>query len=169
MASDSAFQMNYGHVDGKARCAVIRGTILKSRLMGDLFIGCTEHGALEKAFKKLAPKGVAFDNSIAQDMVVFRSDTVALGDQARAAVPPSSWEKMDTAPKDGREVILLVSKRAGIPHRTLVGHWMGGGHCIEDHPPISAGWYFWNGNSFDKASEPLLWMPLPDLPVNFKE
>lgn len=89
MASDSAFQMNYGHVDGKARCAVIRGTILKSRLMGDLFIGCTEHGSLEKAFKKLAPKGAEFDNSIAQDMVVFRSDTVALGDQARAAVPPS--------------------------------------------------------------------------------
>ena len=68
---------------------------------------------------------------------------------------------MNTAPRDGTEVLLVVERRAGIPHRMLVGHYMPGGHCIEDHPPIDEGWYFWNGCMFDKASKPLAWMALP--------
>lgn len=74
----------------------------------------------------------------------------------------SKFMSMDSAPKDGREVILKVAHRAGIPGRFLVGHYMGGGNCIEDHPPIAAGWYFWNGCMFDKAAEPIGWCPLPD-------
>ena len=72
-------------------------------------------------------------------------------------------------PKDGREVLLQVKYRAGIPNGKLVGHWQRGGHCIEDHPPIDAGWYFWNGIMFDKASEPTHWQPLPPAPVERKE
>lgn len=68
---------------------------------------------------------------------------------------------METAPKDGREVVLKVKLRAGTPGKYLVGHYMGGGHCIEDHPPIDAGWYFWNGRMFDRAAEPVGWMPIP--------
>jgi len=68
---------------------------------------------------------------------------------------------MDSAPLDGAEVLLRVKMRAGIPGKYLVGHYMQGGHCIEDHPAIDAGWYFWNGCMFDKASEPDGWMPLP--------
>ena len=75
------------------------------------------------------------------------------------------WRKMNTAPRDGTEVLLVVARRAGIPGKCLVGHWMPGGHCIEDHPPIDKGWYFWNGQMFDKASKPLCWMPLPNLPT----
>lgn len=71
------------------------------------------------------------------------------------------WRSMDTAPLDGREVILRVKMRAGIPFGILVGHFMGGGHCIEDHPPIARGWYFWTGRVFDEAAEPIEWMPLP--------
>lgn len=67
---------------------------------------------------------------------------------------------MDTAPKD-REVILLVESRAGTHGRYLIGHFMQGGHCIEDHPPIKSGWYFWNGYIFDLAAEPVGWMPIP--------
>jgi hypothetical protein len=74
------------------------------------------------------------------------------------------WQPMKTAPRDGTEVLLVVERRAGIPHRMLVGHWMPGGHCIEDHPEIDEGWYFWNGCMFDKASKPKYWMPLPELP-----
>jgi len=47
----------------------------------------------------------------------------------------------------------------------LVGHYMPGGHCIEDHPAIDRGWYFWNGRMFDLASVPTHWMPLPPLPA----
>lgn len=76
----------------------------------------------------------------------------------------TGWQPIETAPKDGTEVLLLVKRRAGIPWRQLVGHFMEGGHCIEDHPPIDEGWYFWTGLSFDKPSEPTHWMPLPEPP-----
>lgn len=75
------------------------------------------------------------------------------------------WRPMKAAPRDGTEVLLVVKLRAGVSGRMLVGHWMEGGHCIEDHPPIEAGWYFWNGCMFDRASKPLHWMPLPPSPV----
>ena len=69
---------------------------------------------------------------------------------------------METAPLDGREVLLQVELRAGVPGKFLVGHYMEGGNCIEDHPPIAQGWYFWNGVMFDTASKPVGWLPLPD-------
>ena len=76
----------------------------------------------------------------------------------------SAWQPMKTAPKDGREILLTVEVRAGMPSKCLVGHWMPGGHCIEDHPAIAEGWYFWNGCMFDKASKPTHWLPLPPVP-----
>jgi len=71
------------------------------------------------------------------------------------------WQPIETAPKKG-EVLLKVKLRAGVPGKCLVGHWMSGGHCIEDHPPIDAGWYFWNGGMFDRAAEPTHWAQLPN-------
>jgi hypothetical protein len=79
------------------------------------------------------------------------------------AIVGKQWHTMDSAPKDGSEVLIAVESRAGINGRCLVGHWMPGGHCIEDHPPIQEGWYFWNGCAFDKASKPIAWMALPDI------
>ena len=77
----------------------------------------------------------------------------------------NNWQPMKTAPRDGTEVLLVVERRAGMPGMCLVGHWMPGGHCIEDHPPIDEGWYFWTGRMFDKASKPIFWMPLPSVPA----
>lgn len=68
---------------------------------------------------------------------------------------------MDSAPLDGTEVVLRVKTRAGCRGKYLVGHYMPGGHCIDDHPPIASGWYFWNGREFDYAAEPEGWMSLP--------
>jgi hypothetical protein len=79
------------------------------------------------------------------------------------------WMTIESAPKDGTEVLLMVERRAGVPNKCLVGHYMAGGHCIEDHPPIEKGWYFWNGNQFDIASKPTHWMPLPPAPTGAKE
>ncbi len=73
------------------------------------------------------------------------------------------WQSIETAPMDGTEVILQVKRRAGASGCCLVGHFMVGGHCIEDHPPIERGWYFWNGCMFDKVSEPTAWMPIPNI------
>lgn len=72
------------------------------------------------------------------------------------------WQPMQTVPKDGREVLLKVERRAGAPGRCLVGHYMEGGHCIEDHPPIDEGWYNYNGCFFANESKPIAWMPLPE-------
>ena len=76
------------------------------------------------------------------------------------------WRPIETAAKDGgKEVLLRVKMRAGIPGGLLVGHWMDGGFTVgDDHPAIAGGWYFWNGRMFDKASEPTHWMPLPSPP-----
>ncbi len=76
----------------------------------------------------------------------------------------SAWQPIATAPKDGTEVLLKVRSRAGASRKCLVGHYMRGGLCIEDHPPIQEGWYFWNGFMFDVAAEPLEWQPLPQAP-----
>jgi hypothetical protein len=72
-----------------------------------------------------------------------------------------NWKPMETAPQDGREVLLTVKMRAEINGNQLVGHYMPGGHCIEDPPPAASGWYFWNGMMFDNASEPIAWTELP--------
>ena len=72
------------------------------------------------------------------------------------------WQPMETAPRDGREIIIKVESRAGMPGCCLVGHYMPGGYCIEDHPPIDDGWYFWNGCTFDKAAKPIEWAALPE-------
>jgi hypothetical protein len=80
----------------------------------------------------------------------------------RDALPATrDWQPIETAPLDGREVLLRVKYRAGIPGGKLVGHFMQGGHCIEDHPAIARGWYFWSGRMFDEAAEPTHWMELP--------
>jgi hypothetical protein len=81
----------------------------------------------------------------------------------------TGWRPIATAPVDSyEEVLLLVKQRAGIPGKCLVGHHMRGGYCIDDHPPIARGWYFWNGNAFDLAAEPTHWMPLPAMPDAMK-
>ncbi len=69
-------------------------------------------------------------------------------------------QPMKSAPLDGRELLLRVEKRAGLPG-WLVGHYLPGGHCIEDHPAIDAGWYFWDGYSFRTMAKPIGWLPLP--------
>lgn len=160
MATQSDFPMDYAKVPTKQRCGIVRGTILKHRTLGDIFIACIDDEKTEKAFNRLSPKSKC-DPSLFQNMVVFLSENAMIGDEARDPPEEANWEVMATAPKDGTEVLILVANRAGVPHKTLVGHYMAGGHCIEDHPPIAEGWYFWNGRMFDKAAKPLLWAPLP--------
>jgi hypothetical protein len=87
---------------------------------------------------------------------------------AEAGEKPTEWRPMESAPKNGTEVLLAVRIRAVVAGKMLVGHFMPGGHCIEDHPAIEAGWYFWNGSMFDEASEPVAWMPLPAAPSDAK-
>jgi hypothetical protein len=111
------------------------------------------------------PEGVVTLNNKFQRFMDSDTDSAWVGFriamQYARKMTMTALQPMDTAPKDGTEVILRVKMRAGIPHQYLVGHYMPGGHCIEDHPPIAAGWYFWNGCMFDSASEPEGWLALP--------
>ena len=114
---------------------------------------------------------VPMDGTHAGRFVRFtRADVVALKTKLTAPATTheptvTGWQPIATAPKNGTEVLLMVERRAGISHKCLVGHHMAGGHCIEDHPAIDEGWYFWNGCMFDLASKPILWAPLPPLPA----
>lgn len=161
------FEMSCGLVENKSRCAVVYGTILVSKTLGQLFIATVDQKELKKACARIMPKSFEYSDKFEHEYVLFPRKSVEVGDEARKPIPETAWEKMDTAPKDGREVLLLVERRAGVPYKTLVGHYMQGGHCIDDHPPISEGWYFWDGRMFDKAAEPVLWMPLPDIPKKY--
>lgn len=165
MSNTSNFPMTYGKVPARQRCAVVKSTIFKSPKLGDVFIACEQPESVEAVFNKLS-RSTAYKDSIAQDVVIFNRSDALVGNESRAEEVESPWEKMDSAPKDGTEVVLIVKKRAGIPHCQVVGHYMPGGHCIQDHPPISEGWYFWNGCGFDYAAKPLLWMPLPKVNEN---
>lgn len=120
---------------------------------GDWLDECRAH--LRQHVEKGDPRDVAAYCAF----LWHHGESTATHDAAQGAV---AWRPMETAPRDGTEVILKVALRAGVRGKMLVGHYMRGGHCIEDHPPIDAGWYFWNGRMFDEASHPLEWMPLPD-------
>lgn len=157
------YPIRYGKAPNKAVCIPMTVTVFGSARFGDVVIASTKASATEALWKRLAPRGAKYDPLKAQSVVLFGAADVLIGDDARQLEPESPWERMDTAPKDGREVILVVKRRAGLPFGQLVGHYMVGGHCIEDHPAIDGGWYFWNGSMFDRASEPLMWMPLPKI------
>jgi hypothetical protein len=111
------------------------------------------------------PEGAIEVNGVFKRFMDTDTDSAWLGFriamQAARRMTMTALQPMDTAPLDGTEVVLRVKSRAGIRGKYLVGHYMPGGHCIEDHPPISAGWYFWNGSMFDEASEPEGWLALP--------
>ena len=123
------------------------------------------HAMLPHDFDRHSAALAAFDGSkdLALDLaraLLAAMDEAAARPPLGAVTAPEDWQPTTTAPKDGREVALLV-RRAGALGG-IVGHWLPGGHCIEDHPPIAAAWYFWNGAAFDHAPEPLGWAPLPE-------
>ena len=92
----------------------------------------------------------------------LREEVVRLAGEKEAELEAPPWRTMESAPRDGTEVLLQVEYRAGISGKCLVGHYLPGGHCIEDHPSIDEGWYFWNNCMFDKASKPIAWMLIPE-------
>jgi len=73
----------------------------------------------------------------------------------------TGWQPMKTAPRD-RECLVLVKRRPNDAGKLVIAHYMPGGHCIEDHPPIDEGWYFDTGRMFDKVWKAVAWMPLPE-------
>jgi hypothetical protein len=76
-------------------------------------------------------------------------------------------QPIETAPKSG-EIILIVENAQGAIGR-VIGHYMEGGHCIEDHPPIDEGWYFWSGSMYVRATNPTHWESMGAEPSFLRE
>ena len=91
----------------------------------------------------------------AKHILRFCSDAGIKSTPLRAiesAARAGQWQPIETAPKDGDEIILRNAS-----WNRVLAHWMPGGHCIEDHPSIDAGWYFWTGNRYDVFKTPEVW------------
>lgn len=81
-----------------------------------------------------------------------------------ATDPRMAWQPIETAPRDGA-AILLAFPGATEPE---IGRWHVHRHFLNDRMiSDSAGWYVAGKfvMVFEKAPEPLFWMPLPALPA----
>lgn len=93
----------------------------------------------------------------------------------------SEWQPIETAPKDGTEIILGAAAQTykGLPvePRVTVGHWTteeecrvdigdcgGDCHCRE-YEYVEPSWISWDGG-FTEENPPDSWMPLPSAPNN---
>jgi len=61
------------------------------------------------------------------------------------------WQPIETAPKDGTDIILLWHTQRGGP-KPIVGHWAG---------DLAKYWYCYSVHNPTKVTR---WMPLPELP-----
>jgi hypothetical protein len=89
-------------------------------------------------------------------------EDIDLLDAASVERRRTDWRPIETAPKDGTE-ILVFGTRANIPHRMFVAHFTEGGG--EEQPHYGPAWFYWNGHRFDEAPSLTHWMPLPVPPV----
>lgn len=85
---------------------------------------------------------------------------------------PSGWQPIETAPKDGRKVILFYLNRNNLS-RTVMATWVTDEQAAEtdaDDVGLEAGWYECIDNWDDYSQvaihegEPTHWMPLPAPP-----
>lgn len=92
--------------------------------------------------------------------------------QAMHDAAPSGWQPIETAPKDGRKVILFYLNRNKLP-RTVMATWLTDERAAEtdaDGVGLEAGWYECIDNWDDYSQvaihegEPTHWMPLPAPP-----
>lgn len=119
------------------------------------------HGwAEENQYQVIEARWFSTAEQLAKHAAAALSEALAQLEAERAR-NAATWLPMGTAPKDGTEVLLDLPLDKSRARRAVIGHYMKGGHCIEDHPAIDRGWYFWTGRMFDKAPDPAGWMRLP--------
>lgn len=67
----------------------------------------------------------------------------------------TAWQPIETAPKDGSDVLLFYAEVYGQTHQVIIGHWNPRGFWVWQHRAV-------RGYSY----EPTHWMPLPPAPVS---
>lgn len=84
----------------------------------------------------------------------------------------TEWRPIETAPKDGTEIILFCPRGDGTPgktYRLTSGSWFIPPTCTYtpdpeedfDEPPS---WLSWDGGFSENTMMPTHWMPLPEPP-----
>lgn len=87
----------------------------------------------------------------ARDRILHLSEELAA---LRGAI---CWQTMDTAPKDGTEIIVFAG-RAGTKG-ALIAHWAQ--NLSGEEQPAYRGWFYWTGHDFTEVCDPVAWMPTP--------
>ena len=93
---------------------------------------------------------------------------------AQEQAEPVAWQRIETAPKTGRKVILFYLNRNNFP-RTVMARWVTDDEAVEtdtDCVGLEGGWYECIDNWDDYTEvaihegEPTHWMPLPPAPTS---
>lgn len=133
-----------------------------------------------EAFKKYRP----VDRVVCQDFGMQHDDI--LDQQLEAALQAAlsghvvGWRTMDSAPKDGTDIVLAaidqVFRGEPMPDRVTVGHWTTDDECREvigdcggecrcpEYKFHEPSWISWDGG-FTEENPPTHWQPLPAPPV----
>ena len=83
--------------------------------------------------------------------------------QSAASGAAAGWMPMESAPKDGKEVILRIPARGWPDHYQQIAHWaddMSG----EEQPPFR-GWFRNTGYGYAEVADPTGWRPLTASPA----
>lgn len=70
------------------------------------------------------------------------------------------WRDMESAPKDGSEVLIAVNGRPLISHYRVSEHIVNGKSSSRFE-----GWFMPFAYSFSDPPEPTHWSPIPDIPA----
>ena len=75
----------------------------------------------------------------------------------------SEWKLIESAPKDGRDILLLTKAYDDVPAKCAIGSWNPEGDSWIGDFIVSTG--FWSsGTGWFQPDEISHWMPLPDVP-----
>jgi hypothetical protein len=100
---------------------------------------------------------------------MVHSDVQSAANDGSVNVPFGQWQPIETAPKDGTDIILMA------PGRVTIGHWTTedecrvdvgdcGGECrCREYDYTDPSWISWDGG-FTLEHPPTHWMPLPNPP-----
>ena len=128
--------------------------------------------ATEQSKQKRDP--IAWNGWIVREVLFDEGEPVGHRAPPQPEPEPVAWQRIETAPKTGRKVILFYLNRNNFP-RTVMARWLTDDEAAEtdtDCVGLEGGWYECIDNWDDYTEvaihegEPTHWMPLPPAPTS---
>ena len=122
--------------------------------------------------RELMQKALGYMESVGQMDMHPEEWAIAVALRERLADAPDGWKSIETAPKNGRKVIVFYLNSNNLP-RTVMARWLTDEEAAEtdaDGVGLEGGWYECIDNWDDYTEvaihegEPTHWMPLPAAP-----